>query len=109
MKRFLLVALGVGFASFSSATIFTYTSAMNGFQETPPNTSPGIANVVLQLDDVSQTLSGTGTVQFLTTPVVGFHLHQAAFGVAGPIIVNIGTSAINGNTISFSGVAVPNF
>jgi hypothetical protein len=109
MKRLLLVALGVGFASYSSATIFVYTAALNGFEQVPQVPSPGIANVVLQLNDVNQTLSGTGTVQFLLAPPSGFHLHNGAFGANGVIVVDIGTSAISGNTINFSNVAVANF
>lgn len=109
MKRFTLAALALSAASFSQATLWTYTAALNGFQEVPPTSSAAIANVLLQLDDVTFTLSGSGTVQFLSGTATGFHLHQAAYGVSGPIVVDLGAGSVSGNSISFASVPVPNF
>src|SRR5687768_3969056 len=110
MKRIWITALAMGFASYSSATIFVYTAALNGFQEVPPTNSPAIANVVLQLNDVTQTISGSGTVQFLQAPVTGFHLHgPAAVGVNAAILIGSPNASISGNNISFSNIAVANF
>lgn len=109
MKRIWLTGLAFCAVATSNAMVWTYTSAMNGFEEVPSTFSPGIANVVLQLDDVAQTLSGTGTVQFLQGSPTGFHLHNAPFGSNGPIVVTIGADKISGNTISFTNIAVSDF
>jgi hypothetical protein len=111
MKRILLVGVLVGAATLGQATIYTYTSALNAFQSVPMTNSQGIANIVLTLDDSNLLVSGTGTVQFLSGAATAFHIHNAPYGSNGPVVFDIGPSAISGNNISFAIAAadVPTF
>jgi hypothetical protein len=95
MKKLILTGLVFGCMGAANAAIFTYTSALNGFQETPPTNSQGIATIVLTLNDANFQITGTGQAQFLNNPLTGFHIHEAPFGVAGPVRVDIGTGAIS--------------
>lgn len=92
MKRMLVLALAAATVSAQAAS-FVYTSALNGFQEVPPSGSAGIGTIVLTLDDSTLDASGSGFVAFLFNPITGFHIHEAPFGVAGPVKVNIGPAA----------------
>jgi hypothetical protein len=103
MRKLLTICVLSTAAALSQASIFTYTCAMNGFQEVPQTTSQGIATVVLTLDDGTLNLGGSGTVQFLTTPTItGFHIHNAAFGLNGPVVHDLGVASISGSNINFS-------
>jgi len=103
-KLFFVGALTVCALSAQAVT-FTYTAALNGFQEVPPTNSQGIAMIVLTLDDNTLNATGTGTISNMWGQnLTGFHIHQAPYGVNGPVIVNIGPGAINlgAGTINFN-------
>jgi hypothetical protein len=102
MHKFLAIGILVGCAAASQAAVFNYTCAMNGFQEVPPTTSQGIATCVLTMNDATLNLSGTGSVQFLSAAPTGFHIHNAAYGVSGPIVQDLGVASISGGNINFS-------
>lgn len=92
--------LGIG--ALANAETYLYTSALNGFQEVPPANSQGIAIIALTLDDSDFSVSGEGQVFFLSDDPTLFHIHEGAFGVSGPPILDIGPSAFNaGGDIAF--------
>ena len=104
MKKLSLMMVIVAGAISAQAVTFTYTSALNGFQEIPQTSSQGIATIVLTLYDATLIASGTGSIAFLSGPPSGFHIHHAPYGVNGPVIVDIGPAAINtgAGTINFN-------
>jgi len=105
MKKLLLMLVTLSGAISAQALTFTYTAALNGFQEVPQTPSQGIATIVLTLDDQSLNATGVGNVSFLSSNnITGFHIHNAPFGVNGPVAVNIGPAAINtgAGTINFN-------
>lgn len=89
-------------AQAASASSFLYTSALNGFQEVPPTGSQGIGVIELTLDDAALSVTGSGVVFLLSGPPTDFHIHNAPFGVDGPIVLDIGADAIAGNSVDFS-------
>lgn len=102
MKRSLLV-LGLATVGVSAnAAIFTYTAALNGFQEVPSVQTQAVGVIVLTVDDVAQTFSGTGDIWFLQNNPTMFHIHVAPFGSNGPVRLNIGPGAISAPAGPFS-------
>ncbi|HUE73617.1 MAG TPA: CHRD domain-containing protein [Pirellulaceae bacterium] len=75
------VAVNLGVASA------TLSTTMDGTQETPANTSAASASANLTYNGITKTFDITVTVTGLFNTITGFHLHIAAVGVAGPIIV----------------------
>lgn len=112
MTKAVLTGLVAVCAVGANAAQFIYTAALNGFQEAPMTPSQGIGTIVLTLDDVANTASGTGSVSFLTGPPVDFHIHEAPYGVSGPVRIPIGPTAFSApnaqgvRTINFS-VSLP--
>jgi len=60
---------------------------MNGREETPPNLSPGLGQAKVYIDQANRTISVCWEVHDLVAPISAAHIHQAPFGVAGPIVL----------------------
>jgi len=58
-----------------------------GDEETPPNSSLGLAMTKFFVDPGNGTLTGCWQVVGLTGPITAAHIHRGAFGVAGPIVI----------------------
>lgn len=102
MRRKLVIGLALlGIGALAQADTYLYTSALNGFQEVPSTGSPGIGIIELTLDDADFSVSGEGLYFFLSGDPAAFHIHNAPYGVNGPVVLNIGTSAFSGNDIQF--------
>jgi hypothetical protein len=102
MKRKLAVGcLLLGFGALANAETYLYTSALNGFQEVPPTDSLGIGVIALTLDSADFSVSGEGQIFFLSDDPTNFHIHNGAFGVSGPVVLDIGPSAFSGDDIAF--------
>jgi hypothetical protein len=82
----LVTALLVTLETGAHAGLISLSATLNGSQETPPNTSPGIGSAAFVLDDVSGTLVSSVTFSNLTTPTIAAHIHEAPPGVEGPVI-----------------------
>lgn len=104
MKKVAIILSALAVSSAANAVTFFYTSALNGFQEVPFTPSQGVATIFLTLDNVALTAVGTGTISNLSAAPTLFHIHNAPFGVNGPVIVDIGPGAINtgAGTINFN-------
>lgn len=102
MERKLAVGcLLLGLGALANGETYLYTSALNGFQEAPATDSLGIAVIALTLDDSDFSVSGEGQVFFLSDDPTLFHIHEGAFGVSGPVILDIGPTAFTGDDIAF--------
>ena len=110
----------IDYSSYSTAVAVnlgtnaaSFVAKLQGLEETPANFSTASGTATLIYDSVARTFSLSGTVSGLFGTITGFHLHQAAFGVAGPVIVGFAVSDLvpSGTpgefTFSRTGVALP--
>ncbi len=94
LRNFALVlAASFAIAQASSAAIITFTVQLDGQQEVNGSGTPGqgdldgLGTATLLIDDVNLTISWTITVANID-PVVGAHIHNAAAGSNGPILID---------------------
>jgi len=82
----------------AARTCKVYTATLSGANETPPNgsTQTGTFTLLLGTDN---SISCTGTTSFTPGTITASHIHQAASGVAGPIIVPF---TVSGNIVDCS-------
>ncbi|MBL8746529.1 MAG: CHRD domain-containing protein [Phycisphaerae bacterium] len=92
MKKFVTASLAVAaFAGIASARpMFHYEFPLSGLEEVPANASPGVGFAIVDLNTDTNMLSWTITYSGLVAPVTASHFHQAAPGVNGPVVVNVG-------------------
>ncbi len=113
IKNFLKVGLGVlclGMVSArSSASILSWSTILYGFNEVPPNGSPGFGFVSGTLDDVTGLVVVTsGSFSGLVAPASASHIHGLApAGVAAGVLIPLTVSGATSGTISGSGVLSP--
>jgi hypothetical protein len=111
MLRNLALALATCFAiaQASSAATITFVVALDGQQEvngsgTPGQGDPdGSGTATLMIDDVNLTISWSIVVANLD-PIVGAHIHNAAAGSNGPILIDFG-GQLTGTTLTDSDLA----
>jgi len=90
MKRLLLIAVILLYASVAGAVPITLGTVLSGANEIPPVASPGTGQALVTLDPVAQTLQLNVTFSGLTSNDVAAHIHcclafpfqQANVGVA---------------------------
>ncbi len=70
-----LCALGLLAASPAQAAPITYTAALSGAAEAPPNASPGSGEAWVTFDDVAHTLRVKVTFSGLVGTVTASHIH----------------------------------
>lgn len=107
-----LLKIGVGvlclatLSARSSATVLTWSTILYGFNEVPPNGSPGVGFASGTLDDVTGVVIVTsGSFSGLVAPATAAHIHglAPAGAVAGVLIPLTATPATSG-TLTGSGV-----
>lgn len=89
----------------AAASAQTYNFPLSGLQEVPANASPAVGQGTLIVNPVTFEYSLTVVYSGLTTPISAAHFHRAAFGVNGPVIINLGPQAspiINNGTFTAS-------
>ena len=84
-------------ASSRAASMVTELSARN---EVPPNASTGSGRATVTLDRTSRVLTWSVAYSGLTGPATGAHIHSAAEGTNGPVVVPFALtpSPITGST-----------
>jgi hypothetical protein len=73
-----------GIQDYSGVTII---AMLSGMQEVPPVATPGSGTATLDVNLATGAMSGTVTFTGLTSNATAAHIHQAAAGVNGPIII----------------------
>jgi len=74
----------------ASADVVTYSANLDGFQEVPPNASPGFGDADVTLDTVSGNINVTsGNYQDLLGNSSTIRLADAAIGSNGPTIMTL--------------------
>ena len=92
-----LLSFLIGIIGFSSCdddnitpTVDTFKATLNGASETPANASTATGSATFTFNPVTNILSGTVTYTGLT--VADAHIHKGAIGVAGNVVLPLGTS-----------------
>jgi len=75
MKRVLLVAIALLYASGAWAAPVTLSAALSGLNENPPVASPGTGLATVTVDPDAQTLQLVVTFSGLTSPDAAAHIH----------------------------------
>lgn len=95
-----LIALG---SSSVRSQIIEFRATINAAQETTGSTSPATGSAVMFYDVATNTFDLTVTVNNLTNTISASHIHEAAMGVAGPVVTGLGSEALyvrNGTTVT---------
>lgn len=77
----------------------TFGAVLTGSQEVPPNSNTGFGNATVDLDRATNQVTVTITVAGLGSEINNFHIHEAAPGTNGPVVVNLiglGGTFVNG-------------
>jgi hypothetical protein len=82
-----VAALAVPFGA--NATILSFTSSLNGAQETPPNASPATGGALLTFDTSTGLFDLFLSGENLTATLINAHIHSGAPGVPGPVIFDL--------------------
>lgn len=87
MKKALLSVLLSLTIFTGSAKLLSVTTILNGANEVPSNGSPATGTLIGTFDDVTKILSFNLTFSGMTGSLTGSHLHLAAVGANGPVII----------------------
>ena len=82
-----VLAAGLALAGLAQAQLSYFTATLNGGQEVPPTPSTGTGVGCFVFDASTNIISYNITYAGLTSAETAAHLHQAAAGVNGPVIV----------------------
>ncbi len=92
MKRLLLVAIAVLYASVAQATPIIFTANLSGLNENPATPSPATGQATVTLDPVAQTLQLNVTFIGLTTNDTAAHIHCCLPAPLSPNNVGVATT-----------------
>ena len=73
-----------------------FTATLNAANEVPANGSPATGNGTVTMNAARTSLDLTLNVSLLTGAQTGAHIHNAAVGVNGPVIINLTPPAASG-------------
>ncbi len=79
-------------------TDMNFSAALSGSNEVPPITVDGIGRANATVSRDGRDVQIHVVVDDLTGPITGAHLHEAAMGSNGPVVLDL-TGAVSGNTI----------
>ena len=71
----------------ASATTTSMVTELSARNEVPPNASPGTGRATMTLNRSTKVLTWNVTYAGLTGPLTGAHIHAAAEGTNGPVVV----------------------
>ncbi len=104
MKRYisaLCLGAAVLLANSAQATIINFVVPLSGAQEVAGGDPDGTGSASLSIDDFALTISWLISVANIDLPVFGAHIHSAAAGVNGPVVIDFSAQ------LSGSGLADP--
>lgn len=109
MKNFPLVR-GLLFAGACSvltltagAQVIELRATINAAQETPASTSPATGSAIMLYDIGTNTFDLVVSISGISNTATASHIHEAATGVAGSVVTNLGAEAVytrSGNTLT---------
>ncbi|MFI5130513.1 MAG: CHRD domain-containing protein [Chitinophagales bacterium] len=83
---------------------FLLTGSFSGAQEVPPTGSAGTGSVIVLLDNVTNEVFLTGNFSGLGAIASDAHIHEAATGVGGGVIVPLSATAFTAGTVTGNGI-----
>ena len=92
MKRLLLIAVIMLYASVAGAAPITFIALLSGNNEIPPTGSPGTGQATVTLDPVAQTLQVAATFSGLTSNTMAAHIHCCLPSPLSPMNVGVATT-----------------
>jgi hypothetical protein len=81
----------------------TFTAVLNGAQQVPPNASPGTGTATVVLSSDQTTITVNVSFSGLTAPTTASHIHQAAAGTNGPVVIPFPTFPTGVTSGTFAG------
>ena len=103
VRGLFLAGIFAALATISLAQVVQFNATINGTQETPSNSSPATGNAVMLYDVSKNTYDLIVTINNLSNTIANSHIHEAAAGVAGGVVVPFGGESLytrTGNTVT---------
>jgi len=89
-RRSLFVGFAIVLGFTGSVLAQTFGAVLTLSQEVPPCGTTGFGNATVAFtDSTHQNINVTITVSNLGSPISAFHIHKAAVGVAGGVVINL--------------------
>lgn len=104
MKNAAIVGLlaSAGIASGAAAQVITLTAILNGAQENPPISTPASGTATVQINVATGAWGVDLSYSGLSSNVTVSHIHRAAAGVNGPVIIGLDGIALSGGRPSWA-------
>jgi hypothetical protein len=102
LRGLLFVGILAGSVLTSSAQIVELRANLTAAQETPVSTSPATGSAIMLYDVGANRFDLIVSIQGMTNTATNSHIHEAAPGVAGPVVTGLGGEAVytrSGNTL----------
>jgi hypothetical protein len=80
-----------------------FYGVLSGANEVPANGSAGAGVVIMKFNTITKSLELFGNYTGLSANISGSHIHQAAVGVNGGIVVHLGNTGGNSGTLAGTG------
>ena len=80
------VALGLSAVCFAQSA--SYTAALSGANEVPPNASTATGATAVTINPTTGGLSWSTTSSIAQSAVTGHHIHRGAAGTNGPVVID---------------------
>jgi hypothetical protein len=110
MMACVALMLTVGLPSRASAAMITFTTVLDGVQETPATNTSAFGYGQMGWDEFKSEFHWSIYFQGLTTPATAAHFHFGPPGVAGPVVLPIpGVTGLRGALIMGNAVLPTTF
>ncbi|HXL57990.1 MAG TPA: CHRD domain-containing protein, partial [Chitinophagaceae bacterium] len=101
--KFPLLLLMSFISLLSYSQIIYFKGSFTGSGEVPANSSSGRGTVIVKYDMATNTLQLFGDYQNLTDTAIASHIHEAAPGVSGPVIIPLNNTGDTTGVLSGGG------
>lgn len=109
--RWFTTAVALGLSAVCFAQTSSFTAALSGANEVPPNASTATGATAVTINPSNGALFWSTNSSIAQSAVTGHHIHRGAAGINGPVVVNFAnayTGTINiGTTLATEIVGNP--
>lgn len=89
LREIVILVVAVVSLIAPSASAQTLGAVLTSSSEVPANANAGFGNATVTFDATRENITVTITVSNLGSPINNFHIHEAAPGINGPVVVNL--------------------
>ena len=109
IRGYFSAAVLTAFVLTARAQVIEFRATINAAQEVPATTSPATGNAVMLYDVGNNTFDLFISISGFSNALAASHIHEAAAGVAGGVVVpfSLGSFAANGSTLSGTILRLP--